>query len=433
MPPPSFVASIGWPVIGQRGAGSGPAALQSLISIGFIAIGSMAGLWLFGRIGPKRGIPPAEVSAIGSWSLAGGIIGARLFYVVGHYADFGSFVSTLQIYNGGLSLLGGIAGATLVNLPRIRRRGYRFFQVADAVVPALAFGIGVGRIGDLIVGDHLGKPTSWWLAWTYRGGNLAPPWACSNGICQVGIDGGRELEVVSRTGAKLLDAQGRVIAQGVGVHPTAFYDLILVCGLFVLLWTLNNKPRREGILTLTFGLWYGLERILVDAMRIDKRFGPFTGSQWTSIVVVVVSASLLVWWASHPGSAAGGSNVPRARTTSRPEREAPPVGSPWNLSPDEIRIYKGGQRHALAATIVRLRPGWRMVAVNRHVAAQAPDGRCFDVYGWARWDHVREVDLQELEQLGFGTPVFDERVEDVARRLLAGLDPLSLDGGRGGS
>jgi phosphatidylglycerol:prolipoprotein diacylglycerol transferase len=295
--PMRLIASLGWPVLDRFRLGSRFAISPHGI---FIAIGFMWGVWLLGKIGPKRGIPPEEVNAIGFWSLIGAIIGARFFYVVAHYSEFTSFKSMLEIYNGGISLLGGIAGAVIVNVPRVRRRGYRFFQVADCVAPALAFGIAIGRIGDLIIGDHLGKPTSWWLAWTYHGGNLAPPWVCTNGICQATLENGRELEVFSRAGAKLLNAQGQVIAQGVGVHQTAMYDMILAWGLFALLWTLQKKRRREGILTLTFGLWYGLERILEDSLRIDKRFGPFTGSQWTAIVVVVISVGLLVWWAFHP-------------------------------------------------------------------------------------------------------------------------------------
>ena len=82
----------------------------------------------------------------------------------------------LSIWRGGISLLGGIAGAVLINVPRFRRYGYRFFQVADPGAVALALGIAIGRIGDLIIGDHLGKPTSWLLAWKYHGGTLAPPW-----------------------------------------------------------------------------------------------------------------------------------------------------------------------------------------------------------------------------------------------------------------
>ena len=122
----------------------------------------MFGVWLLGKIGPKRGIPAEEVNAIGFWSLIGAIIGAALLLRDrAPTRSSTSFVSMLAICNGGISLLGGIAGAVLINVPRVRRRGYRFFQVADVVAPALAFGIAIGRIGDLIIGDHLGEPTSW--------------------------------------------------------------------------------------------------------------------------------------------------------------------------------------------------------------------------------------------------------------------------------
>ncbi|MGZ8651390.1 MAG: hypothetical protein ACXWX5_04340, partial [Actinomycetota bacterium] len=38
-------------------------------------------------------------------------------------------------------------------------------------------------------------------------------------------------------------------------------------------------------------------RLLEDSLRIDKRFGPFTGSQWTALTVATISAAILVWWA----------------------------------------------------------------------------------------------------------------------------------------
>jgi phosphatidylglycerol---prolipoprotein diacylglyceryl transferase len=315
-----LLASIGWPVLDRFRFGSRFAISPHGV---FIAIGFMMGVWLLGRIGPERGIPTEEVNAIGFWALIGAIIGARFFYVIAHLSEFNSFVDTLKIYNGGISLLGGIAGAVLINVPRLRRHGYRFFKAADCVAPALAFGIAIGRIGDLIIGDHLGKPTSWWLAWTYHGGNLAPPWVCTNGVCQATLQDG-SLEVVTRTGAKLLDTHGHLVAQGVGVHQTALYDMILAWALFALLWTMQKRPRREGILTLTFGLWYGLERILEDSLRIDKRFGPFTGSQWTALAVVIVSAGLLFWWAFHPlppGGSYGGEEGAVAAS-------AEPVGEP---------------------------------------------------------------------------------------------------------
>ena len=43
------------------------------------------------------------------WSLIGAIVGARLFYVIGHFSEFDSVVGMLKIWEGGISLLGGIA------------------------------------------------------------------------------------------------------------------------------------------------------------------------------------------------------------------------------------------------------------------------------------------------------------------------------------
>ncbi len=91
---------------------------------------------------------------------------------------------------------------------------------------------------------------------------------------------------------------GAVLAEGVGVHQTALYDMLSAGVLFgVLFFVMMRRPRREGMLTLTFGLWYGLSRIVEDSLRIDKRFFGFTGSQWTALTVVAISAALLVWFA----------------------------------------------------------------------------------------------------------------------------------------
>ena len=290
------LASVGWPVLDRFRFGSSFAISPHGI---FIAIGFMLGAWLLGRIGPKRGISAEEVNSIAFWSLIGALIGSRLFYVIAHLSEFDNLGQMLAIWRGGISLLGGIAGGILINVPRVRRRGYRFFQVADAVAPALAFGIAIGRLGDLIIGDHLGKPTSWFLAWTYRGGTLAPPFRCVADSCQAALQGGH-LEVVTRAGVRLLDAQGNVIAQGAGLHQTALYDMVIAWGLFAFLWFFMKKPRREGVLTLCFGLIYGCARILEDSLRIDKRFWFFTGSQWTASVVALISAGILLWWAFHP-------------------------------------------------------------------------------------------------------------------------------------
>ena len=257
-------AQIGWPVLDRFRLGDWLAISPHGL---FIAIGFLTGAWLLGRIGPRWGISRVDVQGIVFWSLIGAIVGARFFYVLAHVSEFNSVGDMLKIWEGGISLLGGIA---------------------------------VGRLGDLIIADHLGMPTSWLLAWTYRGGTIAPPFRCQDGLCQASLQGGR-LETIARDGTRLIDETGRVIAEGVGVHQTALYDLLSAATLFaVLLFVVMRKPRREGILTLTFGLWYGLSRIVEDSLRIDKRFFGLTGSQWTALTVATISAGLLVWFALRP-------------------------------------------------------------------------------------------------------------------------------------
>jgi phosphatidylglycerol:prolipoprotein diacylglycerol transferase len=191
--------------------------------------------------------------------------------------------------------------------------------VADAVAPGLAFGIGIGRIGDLIIGDHLGKPTSWLLAWTYQGGTVAPPFSCRDEVCQASLQGGH-LQILERGGSRLLDEAGTVIAQGSGLHQTALYDMLLAWVLFGVLWFFSSKDRREGTTALLFTTWYGCARLLEDSLRIDKRFGPLTGSQWTALTVVLVSIGVLVYFAVKKPD---GPTTPKRRPLRRPAPAEP--------------------------------------------------------------------------------------------------------------
>ena len=183
----------------------------------------------------------------------------------------------------------------LINVPLMRRYGYSFFQVMDGAGIGLAFGIAFGRIGDLIIGDHLGKPTSWALAFAYEGGEPAG-FGCVADVCRSTLEGGQVLEL-TRQGATLREfADGPVIASGIGVHQTALYDMFFATCLFLVLFALSRRPRRLGILTLTFGAVYGATRVLEDFLRVDKRYLGMTGSQWTGLTVSVICIVTLIAW-----------------------------------------------------------------------------------------------------------------------------------------
>jgi len=335
---PAALASVTWPVIDRFRVGDPFAISPHGI---FIAIGFAVGAWIFTKLAIQRGMPEDLANSVVFWALIGAIVGARVGYVIAHVGDFESPLEWFEVWRGGISLLGGIAGATIANAVNIRRPRYRgryrfrFFQVADAVAPGLALGIAVGRIGDLIIADHLGKPTSWLLAWRYSSGTIAPPFRESApGRFIADLEDGLT-QTFDTAGSTLRDGT-RVLAEGVGVHQTALYDMLLAAVLFAFLWWFIRSPRREGMVTLTFGLWYGLMRLLEDSLRIDKRFGPLTGSQWTALAAVTVSAILLLWFArTRPD---GPTTPPRG-----PLRARPP-------SPDDEPPGTGGEEATSATT-----------------------------------------------------------------------------------
>jgi prolipoprotein diacylglyceryltransferase len=160
----------------------------------------------------------------------------------------------------------------------------------------LALGVVIGRVGDLIIGDHLGEPTSWALAFRYWGGNLSgftcTPGPDAFGTCVTQLSNGRS-EQITHGGATLTDPQFQVIAHGIGVHQTALYDFLSSMCLVLLLLFLLRKPRAVGVLMLTFVTWYAGVRIITDFLRTENRFLGLTGSQWACIGAIVVCAVLL--------------------------------------------------------------------------------------------------------------------------------------------
>lgn len=313
----ALTASIGWEVIDRFHFGSRFALSPHGLGI---AVGFLAGAWVFvNREAPRRGISEDIANSVVFWALIGTLIGSRLGYVFTHLSEFEDIGDVFAIYRGGLSQLGGVIGAILACLPIVRRKGISLLKGLDAAAIPIPLGVVIGRIGDLIIGDHLGKPTSWALAFQYRGGDLSG-YECVRGVCRTLLTGERTQEITA-SGATLFGADGRrVLGQGVGVHQTALYDLFIAMGLVLFLVFLNRSLRRPGVLFLTYAAWYGTGRIITDFLRVENRFLGLTGSQWTSVAAVTASIALLAWFALKPllpGPVEGPQEI-AADTSSRP-------------------------------------------------------------------------------------------------------------------
>ncbi|MDQ1374163.1 MAG: phosphatidylglycerol---prolipoprotein diacylglyceryl transferase, partial [Actinomycetota bacterium] len=177
-----------------------------------IAVGFLLGARLMLPEAQRKGITEEDVYALLTRAAIGAIIGARVAYVINHFSEYHHIIDVFKIWQGGISLLGGFLGAIALALPEMRKRGLSFWKVMDAAAPGMALGVIIGRIGDLVVGDHLGKPTNFVLG--YR---CPPSTVDTASPCTAGPGG--------------------------VVFHTALYDLVLTALLLLVLLRLRRKVR----------------------------------------------------------------------------------------------------------------------------------------------------------------------------------------------
>ncbi|MGH2708453.1 MAG: prolipoprotein diacylglyceryl transferase, partial [Actinomycetota bacterium] len=243
-----------------------------------IALGYFVGAWLMARRARRAGFDEDHTWNAAAWGVIGAILGARVAYVVGHLDAFGSPLGWLKIWEGGISLIGGLLGGMLAVALYLRRHELSFLELGDLGAPGLALGIALGRSGDLIIGDHLGKPTSGWWGWVYKGGELISPPPC-----------------ITPEGQPVYPSLDGCIQPGMVVHQSALYDAIWSLIIFAILLRLARRARRAGFLFLTWASLYALGRIVTDFLRVDKTwlFG-LTGSQITSLLALAFCGYLLL-------------------------------------------------------------------------------------------------------------------------------------------
>ncbi len=228
---------------------------------------SVLGILAAARIGQlllKRvGVPSEKVYDMAVWMVIAGLIGARLLYVWENYQLFaGAWQKVFFINEGGISQWGGIFGALIGGYLWCRYNKIDYRQVLDAAGVANALGFAIGRIGDIINGEHHAIDS-----------NL--PWA------------------VRYVNEKTLGEPGRT------VHPEVAYELIFNGIVFVVaLVTYPVFKRRlpPGVTGLIWLSVYGVGRFLLSFLRKDSLVLGLRQAQWASLVMVAVSLALIAYW-----------------------------------------------------------------------------------------------------------------------------------------
>ncbi len=198
-----------------------------------LAVAFLIGTWLALREARRRSLDEDQVVTVVLVVLASSVIGARALYVLEHVQEFRrEWGSVLAVWQGGLTLYGGVVAGTLAGLLTARQMGLPMWSVADVLTPSFALGTLFGRVGCFLNGCCYGVPTR--LPW----GVHFPPDSFA------GLDFGNA-----------------------AVHPSQLYFALAGLALFGVSWGLRRRLAVPGTLFWTFMLLFALVRIPLDVTR----------------------------------------------------------------------------------------------------------------------------------------------------------------------
>ena len=222
-----------------------------MFALGFLAAGA-----IIQRRLRELGEPEEWAYELTFSALVGGLVGARLYYVVQHTGDLADNPLKTLFGGSGLVWYGGALGGAIGVLLWARRRGMFDLRLLDMCCVPLALGYGIGRIGCQLSGDgDYGKP---WDG----------PWAMAY-------------------------PRG-VIPTDVPVHPTPIYETISMALLAWVLW--RNRDRvRSGVLFALYLVGAGLERFLVEFVR--RNTPDAIGLTAAQVISLAMLFAGLVWLA----------------------------------------------------------------------------------------------------------------------------------------
>ena len=218
-----------------------------------------------------------------AWMVVLGLIGARLLYVWENFRIFagGQILRVFALTEGGISQWGGLFGAMAGAYLWSRLSKFSFWKVIDAGGPAALIGLTVGRIGDVINGEHHGSPTT-------------VPW-------------GVEYVNPSTLGQP-----------GIVVHPEVAYEMVLCLAILGALLPFHQRLKArlpDGVLGLIYFGVYGIGRFLLSFYRLDPAvfFGLRQAQLASALMVLIAVIAIPVLFRLR----AAGASAPAPATPSR--------------------------------------------------------------------------------------------------------------------
>lgn len=206
-----------------------------------------------------------------------GIIGARLYFVVFHWYSYkDNLFDIFKIWEGGIAIYGGIIGALIGAAIACKKSKIDFRNLLDLGALGLLIGQGIGRWGNFMNQEAFGTNTTTAL---FR---MTSP---------------KITETLLMEQEQLL-SKGITVDPFLPVHPTFLYESIWCLLGFLVLHLICTKCRKfKGEIFMLYGVWYGVERLIVEGMRTDSLYIGNTNirvSQALSALVVVIAVASLI-------------------------------------------------------------------------------------------------------------------------------------------
>ena len=206
-----------------------------------VAIAFLFGIFIAKFEAVRKNIRPDIVYDLGFYLLIGSIIGARVYYIF--FFDLENVLenplSIFMIWQGGLSIHGGIFAGIITGLVFSRIHKISFWALADLITPSIILGQAIGRIGCFL-----------------------------NGCCG-GING----------------------------HPAQIYEMVLDFIGFLILWSLRKKMKFEGGLFLLYIMIYSVIRLIVSQFRADNLYlfgANLTFADLTSVLMFMIAMAFFL-------------------------------------------------------------------------------------------------------------------------------------------
>jgi phosphatidylglycerol---prolipoprotein diacylglyceryl transferase len=254
----------------------GPLTLQSfgiMFALGFVA----AGL-LVARRFKELGKPVDWAYELIFAGLVGGVVGARVNFLIDDWAEVSDDLLGNLFSGSGLVWYGGAIGGAIGVLLWARWRGMLNLTLLDVCAPALALGYAIGRIGCQLAGD----------------GDYGQPW-----------DGPWAMAYPEGTVPTIEE-----------VHPTPVYEALAMGAVAFLLWRLRDRFR-PGVLFAIYLVLAGAERFLVEFVRRNEDVAlGLTQPQLISLAMILAGVAWLVAARNRGGLRSSAAGPRRLESTS---------------------------------------------------------------------------------------------------------------------